>query len=292
MMSMFLGPLVAGSLIGWFEGPAMSARLCLPENSLQGIGIAFAMDTLGYVIALIMLWRLTPGEGEQRDEKISVAPSVEDDEEFEPRHEEKERVLDSIREGLHYAWKNIDLRIFFIVVAIMSFFVNGAITIGVPVLAKTRFVSGAAAYGLIVSSFGLGSLLGILLVSILPPPRPNWAARILLALTCLMGVGLMLMSVVRVASLAAVIALLSGVGGGYVMVMVVTWVQKRSPASMLGRVMSLLSFATLGLNPIAMALAGALSKLSVTHLMLGSGALLSSVALIIAVSPAGRLMER
>jgi MFS family permease len=293
MLSMFLGPLVAGSLIAWFEGPVMSARMGLPENSLQGIGMAFGMDAIGYCISLIMLWRL--------NRKIqswpvgTATPVKQDEEDFldgTVALEEKERVLDSIREGLHYAWKNIDLRVFFIIVAVMAFVVNGAITIGVPVLAKTRFPEGAAAYGLIVSSFGGGSLLGIILVSVLPAPKSKWAFRILLIVTCAMGVGLMLMSIVTLTGVAALIALLAGVGGGYILVMVVTWLQKRAPQTMLGRVMSLLTFATLGLNPFAMALAGALSKLSVSDLLFGSGALLSSIALITALSPLGHLMER
>jgi hypothetical protein len=60
---------------------------------------------------------------------------------------------------------------------------------------------------------------------------------------------------------------------------------------MLGRIMSLLTFATLGLNPFAMAIAGALSKLSVTGLLFGSGAILSLIALVTAFTPIGRLME-
>jgi hypothetical protein len=100
----------------------------------------------------------------------------------------------------------------------------------------------------------------------------------------------MLLAFVSVTAIAALLALLTGIGGGYILITVITWLQKRTPAHMLGRIMSLLTFATIGLNPFAMALAGALSKLSVSGLLLGSGALLSLIALVTAFGPAGRMI--
>lgn len=142
-----------------------------------------------------------------------------------------------------------------------------------------------------MSSFGGGSLLGILLASTLPAPPARWVGRILLLVVSTLGIGLILLAFTRMILIASLIALTTGIGGGYILITVITWLQKRAPQAMLGRTMSLLTFSTLGLNPFAMALAGALSKWSVTNLLAGSGVLLSLIALITLFSPAAQLME-
>jgi MFS family permease len=267
--------MVAGGLIAWLDGPNQLIRSGLIVEDLQGIGIAFGIDMVGYLFASVMLSQIKSGK--------PVAPEEDED--------EKGSVFESIRSGLHYAWRNLDLRIFFLIVATMSFIVNGAITVGVPVLADTRFPEGAAAFGIIMSSFGGGSLLGLLLASMLPAPRPRRVGRILLIVTSCLGIGLILMSFTSVMLFAALIALATGVGGGYILITVITWLQRRTPPMMLGRTMSLLTFSTVGLSPIAISIAGVLIKWSDTVFLAFAGALLALVALVIAFSPAGKFME-
>jgi MFS family permease len=274
-LSMFLGPMVAGALIAWLDGPNRVIQSGLIVEDLQGIGIAFGIDALGYLISAYILWQ------------IKVQPVVDET----PGQRESEGMLASILAGLNYAWQNMDLRIFFLISATLAFVVNGALIVGIPVMVDTKLDGGAAAYGLIMSSFGAGSLVGILLASSLPVPPPRRIGRLLLIVTSLLGVGLIILSLTTVTFYAAIIALITGIGGGYVLIMVITWLQRRAPPSMLGRTMSLLTFSTIGLNPLAMTLAGALSKWSVTGLVFGSGVLLTAIALVIAFSPAGRFME-
>lgn len=273
--SMFLGPMMAGVLIAWLNGPEQVIRSGHVVEDLRGIGITFGVDLLGYFLAVLFLL------------KIKLPPDVS----AAQKKGKKENVLESIRSGLDYAWQNEDLRFFFLLVASMAFVVNGTIVVGVPVLADTRFEQGAAAFGIIMSSFGGGSLLGILLASTLPAPPARWVGRILLLVVSTLGIGLILLAFTRMILIASLIALTTGIGGGYILITVITWLQKRAPQAMLGRTMSLLTFSTLGLNPFAMALAGALSKWSVTNLLAGSGVLLSLIALITLFSPAAQLME-
>jgi hypothetical protein len=54
---------------------------------------------------------------------------------------------------------------------------------------------------------------------------------------------------------------------------------------MMGRVMSLIVLAEVGLNPISNALAGMVGDLSVTALFVGAGSLLTLVALLAALNP-------
>jgi len=274
-MSLFLGPMVAGGLIAWLDGPNKVIHNGVLVEDLQGIGIAFAIDMVGYIVASIMLSQITS--------RKPVAHTEDENEQM--------NVLESIRSGLHYAWRNLDLRIFFFIVAMMSFIVNGAITVGVPVLADTRFHEGAAAFGIIMSSFGGGSLLGLLLASTLPAPPPRRVGRILLLVSSGLGIGLILLSFTSVMLFAALIALATGVGAGYVLITVITWLQRRTPPMMLGRTMSLLTFSTVGLSPIAISLAGVMIKWNDTVFLALAGSLLALVALVTAFSPAGKFME-
>ncbi|MCC7130673.1 MAG: MFS transporter [Anaerolineae bacterium] len=274
-LSMFLGPLVAGLLIAWLNGPNRVIISGRTVEDLQGIGIAFGIDALGYFLAAIFISRIQKDANHIGLEEGS----------------KQEGVLRSIQTGLAYAWKNEDLRIFFLLVALMAFVVNGTLIVGVPVLVNIRFVGGAAAYGLIMSAFGGGSLIGILLASSLPQPPSKLVGQILLLIVGALGFGLIVLAFTTNAFIAALISLITGIGGGYVLIMVITWLQLRAPPTMLGRTMSLLTFATIGLNPIAVTLAGALSKWNVTGLLIGSGGLLVLIAFGSAFSGAGKFME-
>jgi len=81
-----------------------------------------------------------------------------------------------------------------------------------------------------------------------------------------------------------------GAANGYVVILFVTWLQIRTPEAMLGRMMSLLMFAALGLNPIAMSLAGAFIGLNLTATFVVMGSLLTVITLLSALNPAVRAM--
>ena len=72
--------------------------------------------------------------------------------------------------------------------------------------------------------------------------------------------------------------------------MFTTWLQARTPERMLGRMMSLLTFASVGLIPISIALSGALIKMNANALFLGAGALLVLTVIISARNPEARTM--
>ena len=110
----------------------------------------------------------------------------------------------------------------------MAFIVNGTITVGVPVLAYSRFQGGAAAFGIIVSSFGAGSLIGLIMASILPTPAPQRVAGSFLSVMGVLGFSLMLLAFTSSTWVAALLALVTGIGGGYILITVMTWLQRRT----------------------------------------------------------------
>src|SRR5258708_36399467 len=87
--------------------------------------------------------------------------------------EGRQTVIGCIKEGFTYVFSRPVLLILFLLVLGINFLVLGPLMVGIPVLANTRLVEGAAAYGIIMSAFGGGALLGIILAGVLPTSQPE-----------------------------------------------------------------------------------------------------------------------
>lgn len=162
---------------------------------------------------------------------------------------------------------------------------TGPISVGIPVLADARFSGGAAAFGIILSAFGGGSLVGVIVAGVRPRPSARRFPMLMLGLTAAMGIGLALLGLVSSLTAAAVVAVLMGLGQGYVVIQFITWLQLRTSAHMLGRMMSVLLFAVVGLTPLSSTVAGALIQWSPSAVMVGAGALMVVIIGVAALSP-------
>jgi MFS family permease len=272
-LGLFAGPVLAGALIAYLDGTHSLGANRTPD--LFGIGLVFVLNAATFLISALTIWWTT-----NRSPQAKSQPKKMDS-----------GVWLSIRNGLIYVRNDATLLTFFMVTAAITFLTNGPFTIGVPVLADTRFTEGAAAFGIIVSAFGGGSLAGTLIAGVLRRPAPRQFGTVLLGVSSCLGIGLALLGMASSTSLAAVIALLMGTANGYVVILFITWVQKRTPPELLGRMMSLFMFAMAGLNPISAALAGALIKLDTTLLFAGAGSILVIILLISLFNPAIRDTE-
>ena len=259
-LSLFVGPVLAGTLISWLDGGA--------THSASGVALAFALDSLSFLGSIGMLSMM----------KNVNAPS----------ESGESSVLQSIREGLVFVWNDSTLKIVFALVAGINLLVVGPVFVGVPVIARMRFAEGAAAFGLIMSVFGGGSLLGIVLAGILPRPAPRRLGTVLLMVMSVMGIGLAVIGIAATTLVAALASLAMGTANGYNNVLLITWLQRRIAPDMTGRMMSLFMFAGVGLNPISTALAGALIGLNPTVLLAVAGSLMTIFTLSAAFSPAVR----
>ena len=266
-LSLFLGPVLAGALIALLGHAATADGV--PDT--QGIGIAFGIDTLSFVASLVCLNLIhVPGLPKQAGKQ--------------------QNVIASIKAGLAYVWSRPVLRVLFLLLVAMNFLVLGPVMVGIPVLARTRLVEGAAAFGIIMSAFGGGALLGIVLSSILPTPKPEHFGMILMVVISLMGIGVALMPLFTSTLVVAVIMLLIGITNGYVNIHFFTWLQKRIPQELMGRVMSLLMFSSVGLAPVSYALAGAILQIDLNILFIGGGLLMAALSLLSIVLPTVRQM--
>jgi MFS family permease len=253
----FVGPTAAGILIGRFS------------SSPLGIGLAFAIDALSFAVSALTLW-LMRGGGRRRS--AGDAPA-------------KEGVWASILAGMKFLWSDRVLRLMFLVVTATNFLFVGPLLVGIPVLANQRLTEGAVAFGLLMSAYAGGNLAGYLLAGSLPRPSGNTMRSLLIALLAAFGLVMAAFGFIRSTWLDFSLMLLLGLGNGYIAITMFTWMQRRTPKEMLGRMMSLLMLSNTGLVPISQAISGAVSKWSLTLLFVSAGLLTVLVTLWAAPQP-------
>jgi MFS family permease len=203
----------------------------------------------------------------------------------------KENVIESIKHGLAYLWNDATLRTWFFIIAGINLFFNGPFIVGIPVLADTRFPEGAAAFGIIVSGMGIGSLIGTILAGLLPKPRASIMGSVVLVVIASQGVNLALIGFTANTYLAAFLACLIGMASGYIVILWVTWLQSITPPDMLGRVWSIVMFSSIGIQPISQSLAGALIGYNITLVFVVSGSLLAAMCVLAAFDHDVRAMR-
>jgi MFS family permease len=146
----------------------------------------------------------------------------------------------------------------FLVIAAVNFPFMGPIMAGIPVVAEQVLTEAPVALGLLMSGFAGGNLVGYVLAGTLPDSSSKSLRRIVIAL--LAGFSIVLGIMGASASTWVDFGLLSGlgVGNGYVTIVLSSTIQKNAPRNMLGRIMSLLMFSSIGLIPVSAAISGAL----------------------------------
>lgn len=163
-------------------------------------------------------------------------------------------------EGLRYVWGNTGLRALVLVSAVGNFF-SAPVLLLLPFYVKDYLGASDDWYGYLLSAFGIGSLLGFLLVSLLPlsGARRAWALLAMMAVDALWSGAMVLVN----APLAVLgLAVLSGATGSFVIVHLTTLLQLATPTELRGRVMSLLSTISGSITPIAFGLAGVVADLT------------------------------
>ncbi len=256
----FVGPSLAGMLIGGYA------------QSLFGIGLAFALDAFSFVVSAVCLWLIRaaratmPAESSGEDESIWL----------------------SIARGLRYLWQDPGLRMMFILMLALNFLLVGPVVVGIAVLADQRLPEGALAFGLLMAADAGGNLVGGLAAGALPRPSGRMLRIIVIVVTFAFGLVYGSLSLIPSTWVDFGLLFLVGIGNGYFIVMLWTWMQMRTPREMLGRVMSIMTLGGVGLVPISQAVSGAVSRLSLDLLFLAAGGLTLLVAVWVTFQPALR----
>jgi MFS family permease len=251
----FVGPTVAGILIGGYS------------NSSLRIGLAFALDAVSFAVSAACLWLIRTGSRRQ------------------PSGESSESVWTSILTGMKYLWTDKALWMMFLVLTAVNFLLVGPLLVGIPVLADQRLPEGAVAFGLLMSAYAGGNLVGYLIAGSLPRPSGLTMRMIMIALLVAFSAVIGSLGFIPWTWVDFGLLLLLGLGNGYIAIILFTWMQTRTPKEMLGRMMSILMFSNTGLVPVSQAISGAVSKWDLDVLFTSAGALVLLVTLWTAFQP-------
>ncbi|WP_156448282.1 MFS transporter, partial [Mycobacterium sp. NAZ190054] len=167
-------------------------------------------------------------------------------------------LLRDLREGWLFVLRTPWLLWTLLFASLFVLVIIGPIEVLLPFVVADRFTHGAQTYGFILAFFGMGSALGALGVSSRRLPR-----RYLTVMMTMWGLGTVPLVIVGVTSsfpLMAAATFIVGVTDGAGMVIWGTLLQRRVPATMLGRVSSLDFFVSMAFMPLSFAIVGPLSK--------------------------------
>ncbi len=242
-MGRLVGPALAGLVLGVF-----------------GVGVCFAIDALSYlaVIASLLMMHIAP-----------VAKVI-----------RRANPLDSLREGLAYVRATPVIGYLVIFAGLVGVFgVN--FNVWMPLLAKQQLDTGPAGFGLLMSSLGVGALVGALSLAF----RSTGASVERMVVTGLvLGLGEVLLGVVTDLAPSLILAMLISAIVGYgltsTMAMANTVVQSTAPDELRGRVMSVYIMVSTGVAPLGALLAGAVANAANTSVSILLGGIITTLSAI------------
>jgi MFS family permease len=255
-LSGVVGPVIAGSLIALI---GVGATFGVVAVAFAGAAAAYA----GLARALARTRRDEQGTGAMRTDPSAVPDG--------PAPAGGRAML----EGLRYVLADPLLRTICLILAALNVALAGPLMVGGVVLAEARF-GGAAAFAILMACFGGGSLAGSLATGALDLDGKRGPA--FLAATALLGVGLGGLALAPSLPVAGAIGVAMGAVAGYLAVVLTAWLQERAPEAIRGRVMAVVMFAVVALDPVAFALSGFLAGAGVERLFLAAAGLLIGTA--------------
>jgi MFS family permease len=232
---------------------------------LFGTAWAFFLDAVSFLFIIGALWRLPDPVRTQTATKPGL--------------------WSSIGEGLKYVNKDTALRTLLLLAAVLNFCLSGPIAVGLAYMIKQRFAS-PTAYGIAVSAVGAGGLVGSLTATLFSRHRRS---ALMLGGSATLGICTASIGLLKYLWLIAAVLFIMGLASGIVNVHINSWFQQRVDRAMLGRVVSVLMFAAVGLLPVSLAVAGVLVQWSIVGMYALAGA---SVLAVVAVGTTQRSVRQ
>ncbi|MGF1473788.1 MAG: MFS transporter [Rubrobacteraceae bacterium] len=255
--------LVQGSeQVSSMVGPALAAGVV----AAVGLGSAFSLNAICFLGAAVIFWVVArPGRSREASRSLDAAQEMLD------LTGPGSGPLASIVEGMKYAWKDTAIRAMLFGLAAINVAAVGPVVVGGALLAEERF-GGSGAFGVLLSAFGGGSLLGVIGAGSLGRQRRRGIK--FLGSSALLGFALAALGFAQSLLVAAVVAAAMGVAAGYLGVVLVAWMQERVEERFQGRIMSLVVLAVVALDPLSYALAGVMTEIGIEALFVSAGALM------------------
>jgi MFS family permease len=258
--SVLIGPALAGLAIAGLATPGTPA-------ATGGIAIALLVDAATFGVSMVTLWLM-------RARARTGSPST--------------SVIEDLKAAFRHVGAVPGLRWVIVMSLAANFFIVGPFEVGLPVIAYQRLPEGAAAFGILLSAFGGGSLVGLGLAAMLPAPRPSHFAFVVLGATGLSGVGLALLPFMPGTLAAGVLIAGAGLVLGFGNLHGITWVQARIAPELMGRVMSVMMLGSVGLIPVSMLVAGIAVQVSLDGMLVVAGVGMAGITALALLSPTVR----
>ncbi|MDB5766361.1 MAG: permease, putative multidrug-efflux transporter [Collimonas fungivorans] len=247
------------SLLG---GPLLAGLLAA---STDGLGLVFLLNACCFLLATVTVPRLQPRAQPAPDHQVAL--------------------LASIVPAAKWLWSDGVLRTLISYWAVVTLLLAGPVQVGLPLWVDRQLGGGASAFGILIAANGLGQLIGIVFSGLRARKVVHLGVAVCvidgLAGLAVFGMGFTHMLEVGLALMLAV-----GVGAGYVQVGLFTWIQRRIPTELHGRVLSILMLVLITIAPLSALLAGYLILyVTPSQLFMYGGLLLSLFAMLMLLHP-------
>lgn len=240
-VGVIIGPAIAGVVIAdeiTVMGHEVGQMAATYESNRLGFARAFFLDGLTFAVSFLSL--------------MFVKARILD----EDGEEDKKSMLAEVKEGIKWVWGQPTIRLAFFGIAGLEFFFQTPIFVGLPALAKERFLEPAYVYGLMITAYGCGAIVGVTAGGYVKQMNERIMVRIMFLVFMGSGASIGLIVLYEPYWWAMLLFFLSGSGDSFVWVNFTTWVQKKTPEKLLGRVMSIFTFMSVGLIPVASIILG------------------------------------
>jgi hypothetical protein len=250
--------LVMGTMeLSGLVGPAAAGIVV----AAVGTAVAFGVDAATFAFATVTLLLMRGLVPRPQQEVVGSALT-------EPVR--KDSALADIRDGFRYAWGQPGMLAQILAIAVANFCIVGPIAVGLPVVVH-RLTPEPTALGMVMAVAGAGGLFGTILAGAI---RLRHRGVVLITTFIVAGGGFALLGIMPDILSIALLVGAAAIGNGLVNVILIAWFQGTTRTDMLGRVMSLLMFASAGLQPVSLAMAGWLVDLNYTVMFAGAGGLI------------------
>ncbi len=281
-LGMTAGPVLAGLIIAGELNSLSHEPIVQPlealgdayEKDREGLARAFFVDGITFALSLISLFFVKTralGGDKSADRERSLYQDV--------------------KVAVHWVASIPAVRLGFIGMAIIHFLFMPVIYVGLPVLAKSRFADGAYVYGLELAAYGTGALLGAALSGLLPSPSDRKLIPLMFSVFIYSGSTLGLIVWYEPYWWAMLLFFFAGTFDSYMFVHFNTWIQRICPEQLLGRVMSILMFMSVGLVPVGNALIGFALDWNLSATLVGCSVTIVVLCARIAMDPRARQVE-
>lgn len=260
--------------VGAMVTPAPAGALIAAAGVGSALGVSAAASTLaGIALAFIPRAGSEPPPDEREDGAPLPAARA---------------IPGSAMEVVRGLLRDPPLRAYLVLLAALSLATSGPLAVGIPSLARTRF-AGSVSFGFMLSASGAGTLVGALLAG--SRHRVRHRGRVLLSVNVLIGVLMMSLGYAPTAAVASLVIGTMACATTFLNVIATASLQAQANRAILGRVMSVVMLASIGLAPLSYLLAGFLSAVDPALLFGAAGAVVIAATAHAASSRALRQLD-